>query len=346
MGQRLIFGTMVVSVVASIILGDALLAITLGGEGGVSTGGILAGIHLPESLELLVRRGSLIPLAFCVTLVFGALEMMRMLRSVGVQPQAPVAVVGVVVVFLLPWLTGGDLIGGGLVGILGADWPVVVVGGLVVVSAVWQLGRPISPGAMSDVAGTWFVVLYLGFLPSFMLMIRSWSSGPAPVAVWFVLSVVAVVKVCDMGAYFTGSAIGRTKLIPRISPAKTVEGTAGGIAAAVLVSVWMLVYPPGFVTGDVASDYESVGGGGLLSWMFEPNGIALLRPWQAIVFGLVLGVVGQLGDLFESVLKRASASKDSGSVVPVIGGILDMVDSPVLAAPVAWMLLAYWWGVV
>jgi phosphatidate cytidylyltransferase len=345
MGQRLIYGTMVVGIVATIILGDALLAITIGGDEGLADEGFLQGIVLAEPFEMLVRRGSLIPLAFCAALVFGAVEVIRMLRSVGVQPQTPVAIAGVAIVFLLPWLTGGELVGGGLVGVLGADWPLAVVGGLAVLSAVWQLGKPITPGAMSDVAGTWFVVLYLGFLPSFMLMIRCWSSGPSRVAVWLVLSVVAVVKVSDMGAFFVGSAMGRTKLIPRISPAKTVEGTIGGVLASVMVSIWMLCFPPGFVTGDYPSEFEAVGSG-WLGRILDRTETTVLSIWQAALFGVAMAVVGQLGDLFESVLKRASASKDSGSVVPELGGILDMIDSPVLAAPVAWMLLSYWWAVV
>jgi CDP-diglyceride synthetase len=74
--------------------------------------------------------------------------------------------------------------------------------------------------------------------------------------------------------------------------------------------------------------------------------IRSLDLWQAIVFGVLMSVFGQLGDLFESTVKRAAGKKDSASLVPSFGGMLDLIDSPVFAAPVAWFVLTVWWDVV
>ena len=122
----------------------------------------------------------------------------------------------------------------------------------------------------------------------------------------------AAVKFADVGAYFTGSAIGRHKLIRWLSPHKSWQGLIGGLAAAAGVSL-------------------------LIVAALKIDGIHL---WQAAVFGVVVGLAGLFGDLCESLLKRSANMKDSGSAVPGFGGVLDILDSPLLAAPIAYLLLA------
>ena len=122
--------------------------------------------------------------------------------------------------------------------------------------------------------------------------------------------VIATVKCADIGAYFTGRAIGRHKWMPNISPKKTWEGFFGGILLSTIVSSLLAVI----------SDIIPFGG--------------------AVIFGLVLGVTGQLGDLLESMLKRDGAIKDSASLIPEFGGVLDVVDSVVVAAPFGYMILS------
>jgi len=127
--------------------------------------------------------------------------------------------------------------------------------------------------------------------------------------------VLLCVKFTDIGAYFGGRALGRHKLIPWLSPGKTWEGLFFGLltAAAVgaLLARWM----------DLRRGYE-------LPW------------WKGAIFGGVIGGIGQLGDLLESLMKRDAEVKDSGSLIPGFGGVLDVIDSPLLAAPFAYLLFS------
>ena len=120
-----------------------------------------------------------------------------------------------------------------------------------------------------------------------------------------------VPKMCDTGAYFTGRLLGRHKMAPVLSPKKTLEGAAGGLGLATLTTILVNQY-----FGPVLS-------GGLLA---------------EIGFGLSVGLTGMLGDLAESLIKRDCLAKDASAIMPGFGGVLDVVDSIVFAAPVA-----YWW---
>jgi phosphatidate cytidylyltransferase len=125
-----------------------------------------------------------------------------------------------------------------------------------------------------------------------------------------VLYLVAVVKVSDVGAYFTGRALGRNKLFPRLSPKKTWEGLAGGVLSSLVVS--------------------------LLFWKLTEGalGKVQLGLLDAVALGLILPVVAVVGDLFESLLKRSAGVKDSGSLIPGMGGVLDVLDSLLFGAPI------------
>lgn len=162
-------------------------------------------------------------------------------------------------------------------------------------------------GAIHNIGATVLAVLYLGIGGALIFHIRVLGIG---YLIWFL----ATVKCTDIGAYFTGSAIGRHKMIPWLSPGKTWEGLAGGVLLAGTVSA-LIAWSAGF-------------GWNVLS---------------AIALGAIVGVVGQFADLCESLMKRSAQIKDSGAVVPEFGGVLDIIDSPLLAAPVAlggaWILL-------
>ena len=125
-----------------------------------------------------------------------------------------------------------------------------------------------------------------------------------------ILYLVLVVKSTDVGAYFVGRLIGRHKLFPRISPAKTWEGFVGGTVVALLTSI-----------GCVAA----VGG---------RLGTVSISLGDAAVLGVLLAMVGTVGDMFESLLKRAAGAKDSGTTIPGMGGLLDVLDSLLFGAPV------------
>ena len=124
---------------------------------------------------------------------------------------------------------------------------------------------------------------------------------------WPLLMFVFVVKSADIGAYTTGSLFGKHKFSPKISPAKTWEGMAGAIAAAMIVAI-----------------------------LFAAGCDIMVLPLAA-VFGFCFAFIGQFGDLAESMIKRDAEQKDSANNVPGFGGILDIIDSPLVAAPFAYL---------
>jgi phosphatidate cytidylyltransferase len=122
----------------------------------------------------------------------------------------------------------------------------------------------------------------------------------------------------DTGAYAVGRMIGRHKLIPKVSPGKTVEGAIGGILASVLVA-WAF--------GSLLRDSAQLG----FKWF----------PWGVIVFGAAVSVAAQIGDLFESLIKREAGMKDSSRILPGHGGILDRLDSLFFVLPVSFLLVQW-----
>jgi phosphatidate cytidylyltransferase len=175
-----------------------------------------------------------------------------------------------------------------------------------------------SQDAILHMAGTLLATLYLGGLAWFLMALRvkhsmnqtSGFQGSTAAIVMILL----VVKFADIGAYFGGSRFGRHKLIPWLSPKKTWEGLFCGLATAAVV---------GYLCSRV--------------WQRE---LRMLRPEKALLFGAVIGAVGQLGDLLESLMKRDAQVKDSGKLIPGFGGVLDIIDSPLLAAPVAYLMFS------
>jgi phosphatidate cytidylyltransferase len=185
---------------------------------------------------------------------------------------------------------------------------------VVMVSFIVQSLQFEKPGrATLRIAGTLFVLGYVGLMGSFIVQLR-WFEGrhEGLVALLFLIS---TAKGADTGAYTFGRLFGRHKLWPALSPHKTVEGAVGGlvfgVAAALIVAAiarFGLELP-------------------ILSWR------------QAAIYGLMIGVVAQVGDLMESMIKRDCERKDASDAVPGFGGVLDIVDSLIFAAPVAFV---YW----
>ncbi|HEX8914217.1 MAG TPA: phosphatidate cytidylyltransferase [Humisphaera sp.] len=180
--------------------------------------------------------------------------------------------------------------------------------------------------AIVRMAGTVLASLYLGGLGWFLLAIRvkegrgeNGFRGTTAV----LLMILLMVKFTDIGAYFGGRALGRHKLIPWLSPGKTWEGLACGLATAAGVgTLFALTIPQlGLKPGQ--------------------NGIPENWNWvRGLVFGVVIGGIGQAGDLLESMMKRDAEVKDSGKLVPGFGGVLDIIDSPLLAAPFAYLMFS------
>ncbi|MEI7899643.1 MAG: phosphatidate cytidylyltransferase [bacterium] len=145
----------------------------------------------------------------------------------------------------------------------------------------------------------------IGLPGAFLLALRLQEDG-----LLLVLYLIAVAKMTDNGALFAGRLWGRHKLAPKISPAKTIEGVCGGLAIGVLTAVLL---GPCCTSG---------------------------RPGFFLLFGVTVSLLAVLGDLAESWVKRKAGVKDSGSVLPGIGGILDLMDSVLLSAPAGYLLLA------
>ncbi len=164
--------------------------------------------------------------------------------------------------------------------------------------------------AITHMAGTVLATLYLGGLGWFLMALRVKSSENFTGTTMVVLMILLVVKFTDIGAYFGGRTFGKHKLIPWLSPGKTWEGLFFGVLTA-----------------------------GLVGMACAPR-VSNLTWWKGFVFGAIIGGVGQVGDLLESLMKRDAEVKDSGRLIPGFGGILDVIDSPLLAAPFAYLLFS------
>lgn len=181
------------------------------------------------------------------------------------------------------------------------------VGALVVLASFANHARRrASDGALADAGAALLGYAYLGVMLGLLLSVRMERTA------WTLLWVLLVTKSSDIGAYFAGKAFGRHKLIPWLSPGKTWEGLGGGLVLAAVIGL-----------------------GGVAALGAEHT---LARPLYGALAGLALGAAGQLGDLLVSLFKRDAGIKDSGDRLPGFGGVLDVLDSPLLIAPIA-----YWW---
>jgi phosphatidate cytidylyltransferase len=258
-------------------------------------------------------RGFLLGSAVIVLIVLAFREIARFARAAGSGVLWVSGLVGTIVLGTMPvWTQIWRFVVGKAVPLMAEDI-FFMLGAIVTLVFLEQMIRHRVEGALARVSATLLAVVYLGAGAALMLAIRMDERLGVPALVLFL----AAVKFTDIGAYFTGTAIGRHKLIPWLSPGKTWEGLAGGLAAAAGVSM-------------------------LVVWAFRhvQSSHLTMTYFQAAIFGVVVGGIGQFGDLSESLLKRSAQVKDSGSLVPEFGGILDILDSPLLAAPPAYVLFA------
>ena len=160
-----------------------------------------------------------------------------------------------------------------------------------------QFKRRKNSGAVVDISTTIFAILYVSWFFSFLIKIRYLDGGLGLLA-----AILLITKSGDVGAYLIGSRFGKVPLLPIISPNKTVEGAIGGLLFSILFA---LACKPFFEFG-----YLSL-----------------------FILGLSMGILSQLGDLSESLIKRDCAVKDSGSIFPGMGGVLDQIDSLLFTAP-------------
>jgi phosphatidate cytidylyltransferase len=197
-----------------------------------------------------------------------------------------------------------------------SPWPVLlgVLVGVLLTGFLLEMRRYNGePGAaVPRLALTLFVVAYIGLLPAFFIQMR-WLPVPPAVSGLMLALVVFVPKGNDVGAFFTGTFLGRHKMTPLLSPKKTWQGFSGGMLAGV--------------------------GAALVGLLLERFAGQAFRHGvvEAVAFGLVIGLAGVLGDLAESLIKRDCHTKDASHSIPGFGGMLDVVDSVLFAAPVAYL---------
>ncbi|MGQ9763088.1 MAG: phosphatidate cytidylyltransferase [Thermogutta sp.] len=170
-------------------------------------------------------------------------------------------------------------------------------------------------GANINVAGTVYAVCYIGLLASFLVQLRM-AFGIEALA-----SLLMIVKMGDSGAFVVGKIMGRHHMAPQLSPKKTVEGAVGAILFGIIGS---------FLTFYLLLPIFGLDGG-------PPPTLV----W--VVYGVVLAIVGMIGDLAESLIKRDAQQKDSSQLLPGLGGALDLIDSSLMAAPAAYVFWLFGW---
>ncbi len=265
-------------------------------------------VAIPAFLGVVYLGGLPLALLLAIAAALGARELCLLAEHKGVRPltglamltSAAIPVIGYHVVASPDWL------------VWGIRWGALAMA-LWLIGALVMLLRSRSPqeSPLAAVAVTSFAPLYTGLLPTFALPIQHAGSHLSP---WAGVSLLAfpmvVTWVCDTAAMFGGRAMKGPKLAPTVSPGKTRSGALAGVVGALLVvPLW---WPTAFAASGVA-----------------------MPLWQGMVIAGAIGVVGQLGDLAESLFKREAGVKDSSNLIPGHGGVLDRLDSLYFVIPLA-----------
>ncbi|MBX3359373.1 MAG: phosphatidate cytidylyltransferase [Phycisphaeraceae bacterium] len=248
--------------------------------------------------------GTVVFLVMLAVSFFSSREMARILRDKGIAGSKRIittaAIAGLLVSCVVP--SGTD----GMTAVAIVSTTAVA---LLVLSVAFYSRHKSTQGVVAATGGVMLAFVYLGLMFGFLLAIRRQHSA------WVLLWVVLTTKSSDIGAFAAGMTVGRNKLIPWLSPGKTWEGLAGGVLMA-------------------------AGIGALGMWLLHTlAGVHVQSVWFGAIAGATFAVVGQAGDLIESMFKRDAGLKDSGGSIPGFGGVLDVIDSVLFVAPVAFWLL-------
>ncbi len=178
---------------------------------------------------------------------------------------------------------------------------------------VFQFLRRDNSSVIYNFGGTIAGTFYVAWLLAFLFKINYFFGPENSRGMWYVLPLVAVVKGGDSMAYIVGHNFGKTRLWPKVSPKKTVEGAVAHLVTAVVIAV-----------------------------IFKFTLLTNLTAFQAVVVGVSMSVVGQFGDMAESLLKRDANVKDSAGHFPGVGGVLDLIDSVLLNMPLLYYFMLFW----
>jgi phosphatidate cytidylyltransferase len=267
---------------------------------------LFAVIAAPASVAIIYFGDWALAIVLAVLAALAAWELFRMARETGALPLEPA---GIGLAALLPIAVHAQRLGIYTL----SNTAIVTMVLLLFASTIWLRGPAGKP--LSSVAITAFGVLYAGlFSYIYALRYHDYAVGAAAGTALVFLPVLLTWST-DVGAYAFGRLFGRKKLIPSISPGKTVEGAVGGLGLAIVICLLYVRF--------VLMPYAQLG----------------LTIQGAVLFAIVISVAAQTGDLAESLLKREAGVKDSSRIIPGHGGILDRFDSLLFVMPVAFLLL-------
>ncbi len=267
--------------------------------------------------DSLGRPGLCLAAMALVITAMGAAEVVDLLGSIKPKPSKLTAIGGAmtVVLFASAPVLWRDYPVPCPLGIPG--WSLIGVAAAVGLAFVVEMYRYREPGeSIHRVALSVFVIGYIGLLISFLVPLRLFGGNMWGITA--LLSLILIVKFSDSGAYTIGRIFGRHKMAPRLSPGKTIEGMVGAFVTGAVAS-WVVFQ---FLVPQLIDD--------------PPN----TPVWASLAYGLIVSAAGMIGDLAESLLKRDMQRKDSSSWLPGLGGVLDIMDSILTAAPAAFMCWA------
>jgi phosphatidate cytidylyltransferase len=287
---------------------------------------LFAVVAAPLALLIVLVGGAPLAALLAVVSALGAWEFFRIARASGHRPLDDV---GIALAGLVPLVVHAQFLG--LFALRPAIIAIVVLA--VLAATIWLRGVDGQPlgAAATSLLGVIYTAGMLSFgygiryhdivrgydaVGAHRLAIGPYSFGVPPGGVLLIFPMV-VTWASDIGAYFVGRALGKRKLIPSVSPGKTVAGAVGGLVASMLVA-WA------FARG-----------------VLVPMANLGFTPWGALLFGGLVSAAAQVGDLFESLLKREARVKDSSHIIPGHGGILDRFDSLIFVLPLAYLLLGW-----
>ncbi len=270
---------------------------------------VVALIGAPSAIALIWIGDAALATMASVLAALSAWEFFRLARESG---NAPLTGVGVVSAALIPILVHAQYLG-----IIQVP-PVAVTLALLALVALAIFARGVDGKPLAAVGTTVLGVLYTGGTLSYVYALRyyGYAVGDTAGALVVILPVL-LTWASDVGAFFAGRTIGGPKLMPSVSPGKTIAGAIGGMVLTVIVCA------------------------GFVHWLLRPHAQLAFTTTGLIVFGLAISMAAQVGDLAESLFKREAHVKDSGTLFPGHGGALDRLDSLFFVLPVAFAL--YGW---
>jgi len=274
---------------------------------------LTAVVGVPLLYFILYLGGIPFLILILLVILFGNIELFKLLEAKGIQTERELGIA-----FSLAL---------GIAAYFGYFYFAVVFSFAVIIIFLLALRRQDLSNAIIALSTGFFAIIYIGWFLSHAILLRNIDhnlnlktyvetvQGHSDIGFFYIFLVVSCTFLNDTGAYFIGRWKGKRKLIPHVSPGKTLEGTIGGIiSSAIAAIVGNLIFKSPI-------EYH---------WV--------------VLFGLVIGIVAVLGDLTESLIKRSAEAKDSGGILPGHGGILDRFDSLIFTFPVSYyMVLLYYW---